>query len=101
MYPPRPDLVHSSSSYTAAGSSEMLNMTETHHHHDEELGRPSGFQGDLPSITGTTQTRRTASWDLLSGVKKLEHSYEQFDSRHASQAHLVYADGDVPKNRVC
>jgi len=43
---------------------------------------------------------RTSSWDILSGVRKIEQSYEEFDSRHASQAHLIYADGDIPKNKV-
>ncbi|KAG6866364.1 hypothetical protein C0991_005285 [Blastosporella zonata] len=42
---------------------------------------------------------RNSSWDLLGGIKRLEHSYEQFDMRNASQAHLVYADGDVPKTK--
>ncbi|KAJ7188245.1 Mechanosensitive ion channel-domain-containing protein [Mycena filopes] len=37
------------------------------------------------------------SWDLLSGVRKMEHSYQEFDpSRNASEAHLAYAEGDVP-----
>lgn len=40
------------------------------------------------------------SWDLLGGIKKLEQSYEQFDARNASQAHLIYAEGDTPKNKV-
>ena len=43
---------------------------------------------------------RTPSWDLLGGIKKLEQSYEQFDARNASQAHLIYAEGDTPKNKV-
>lgn len=42
---------------------------------------------------------RTSSWDILSGVRKIEQSYEEFDSRNASQAHLIYADGDTPKNK--
>lgn len=40
------------------------------------------------------------SWDLLAGIKKFEHSYEGFDSRNASEAHLAFADGDVPKNKA-
>ncbi|RXW21641.1 hypothetical protein EST38_g4203 [Candolleomyces aberdarensis] len=43
---------------------------------------------------------RTPSWDLLGGIKKLEQSYEQFDARNASQTHLIYAEGDTPKNKV-
>jgi hypothetical protein len=43
---------------------------------------------------------RTSSWDILAGIKKFEHDYEEFDTRHASEAHLTFADGDVPKNKV-
>ncbi|KAG6917310.1 hypothetical protein DXG01_002968 [Tephrocybe rancida] len=43
---------------------------------------------------------RNSSWDLLAGIKRLEHSYEEFDMRNASQAHLVYADGDIPKSKL-
>ncbi|KAH8107938.1 hypothetical protein BXZ70DRAFT_884347 [Cristinia sonorae] len=54
-----------------------------------------------PSGAGTPGSRsRNNSWDLLSGIRKFEHSYEEFDSRNASQTHLAFADGDVPKNRV-
>ncbi|KAH9832221.1 Mechanosensitive ion channel-domain-containing protein [Rhodofomes roseus] len=42
--------------------------------------------------------RRSGSWDLLGGIRRLEHSYVEFDPRRASQAHLVYAEGDMPKN---
>ncbi|KAJ7497312.1 Mechanosensitive ion channel-domain-containing protein [Mycena latifolia] len=39
------------------------------------------------------------SWDLLSGIKKMEHSYQEFDpARNATEAHLAFADGDIPKN---
>ncbi|KIL66205.1 hypothetical protein M378DRAFT_186034 [Amanita muscaria Koide BX008] len=37
------------------------------------------------------------SWDVLSGLKK---DYEAFDPRNAKEAYLVYADGDVPKNKL-
>jgi len=36
----------------------------------------------------------------LGGYRKFESSYEAFDSRNASEAHLAFADGDVPKNAV-
>lgn len=41
-------------------------------------------------------------WDLglVSGFRRLEHEYEDFDPRNAKEAHLVYADGDLPKNKV-
>jgi hypothetical protein len=34
-------------------------------------------------------------------MKKFEQDYEGFDSRNASEAHLAFADGDIPKNKVC
>ena len=43
---------------------------------------------------------RNGSWDLLAGLRKFEHSYEEFDTRNASQTHLAFADGDMPKNSV-
>lgn len=43
---------------------------------------------------------RNPSWDLLGNIKKLEQSYEQFDTRNASQTHLIYAEGDLPENKV-
>lgn len=44
--------------------------------------------------------KRNTSWDMLGGLKRLEHSYEEFDTRRATEEHLVFADGDVPKDRV-
>ncbi len=44
--------------------------------------------------------RRHSSWDLLAGLRKFEHGYEEFDSRNASAAHLQFAEGDVSKNKV-
>lgn len=43
---------------------------------------------------------RNGSWDLLAGIRKFEHSYEEFDSRNASASHLAFADGDMPNNKV-
>ena len=40
------------------------------------------------------------SWDVRSGWKKMENDYEKFDTRHAKEAYLVYADGDVPKDKA-
>ena len=37
---------------------------------------------------------------MLAGIKRFEHSYDTFDSRNASQAHLVFAEGDLPRNKV-
>jgi hypothetical protein len=52
---------------------------------------PSGGRGH-PS--------KNPSWDLLAGYRKFEHSYEEFDTRKASEKHLVFADGDVPNTTV-
>ncbi|CUA66917.1 putative MscS family protein C1183,11 [Schizosaccharomyces pombe 972h-] [Rhizoctonia solani] len=38
---------------------------------------------------------RNQSWDFLSGITK---DIEGFDTRNASQAHLQFAEGDIPKN---
>lgn len=54
-------------------------------------GQSSGFQH---------HDNRSGSWDLLAGIRKFEQSYEEFDSRNASQAHLAFAEGDMPKNGV-
>ncbi|KAJ7170538.1 Mechanosensitive ion channel-domain-containing protein [Mycena crocata] len=41
------------------------------------------------------------SWDLLNGIKKMEHSYQEFDpARNASESHLAFADGDLPQNKA-
>ncbi|KAI0768432.1 hypothetical protein BC629DRAFT_1583550 [Irpex lacteus] len=42
---------------------------------------------------------RSGSWDLLAGIRKWEHSYEEFDSRNASATHLQFAQGDLPQNK--
>ena len=49
---------------------------------------------------GRGHTGKSPSWDLLAGYKKFEHSYEEFDTRKASEKHLVFADGDVPNTTV-
>ncbi|KAH9858627.1 Mechanosensitive ion channel-domain-containing protein [Lenzites betulinus] len=58
--------------------------------------------GGFPTAHGRSGggLSRGGSWDLLAGVRKFEHGYEQFDSRNASHAHLAFADGDVPKNKL-
>ena len=62
-------------------------------------GGEGGGSADFGSGHGRGQSRN-ASWDLLAGMRKFEQGYEQFDSRNASQAHLAFADGDIPKNKV-
>ena len=43
---------------------------------------------------------RSGSWDMLAGIRKFEHSYEAFTPSNASEAHLAFAEGDMPTNRV-
>lgn len=59
-------------------------------------------RAEIPGLpyTGQSQNHRDSNWDIFSGVKKFEHSYQEFDTRNASEAHLVFADGDMPKNKV-
>ena len=49
---------------------------------------------------GHGHLNKSPSWDLLAGYRKFEHSYEEFDTRNASEKHLVFADGDVPNTAV-
>ena len=52
------------------------------------------------SSGGRGHLHKSPSWDLLAGYKKFEHSYEEFDTRNASEKHLVFADGDIPNTAV-
>jgi hypothetical protein len=70
------------------------------HGYDVERAQPSGTPAPGMPQPSRPANSRTQSWDLLSGIKKFEHSYEEFDSRNASESHLAFADGDVPKNKV-
>ncbi|KAL1942695.1 hypothetical protein VTO73DRAFT_4935 [Trametes versicolor] len=56
-----------------------------------------GEDGVGMSMPPSHGASRSGSWDLLAGMR---NGYEQFDSRNASQAHLTFADGDVPKNKL-
>jgi len=56
-------------------------------------------RGQAPTGPSVHSESRNPSWDLLAGIKKLENSYDEFDTRTASQSHLAYADGDIPKTK--
>ncbi|KAI0785645.1 Mechanosensitive ion channel-domain-containing protein [Abortiporus biennis] len=60
---------------------------------------PMSQAGSRPTHHMHTSSSRNGSWDLLAGIRKFEHSYEEFDSRNASQSHLAFAEGDLPKNK--
>lgn len=62
--------------------------------------RPPNSQSTTDS-TGKTHHAGSSSWDLLGNIRKLEHSYEEFDTRNASEGYLRFAQGDVPNNKVC
>jgi hypothetical protein len=55
----------------------------------------AGSRADLRPKNG-----RSSSWDLLSGIKNFEAEYEGYDSRKASEAHLAFAEGDLPNTKV-
>ncbi|KAG8685940.1 hypothetical protein FRC11_009802 [Ceratobasidium sp. 423] len=40
---------------------------------------------------------RNQSWDFLSGITK---DIDGYDTRNATEAHLQFAEGDIPKNRL-
>lgn len=70
---------------------------------DVEANKEARSYPQMPtpdSTGGRGHTGKSPSWDLLAGYKKFEHSYEEFDTRNASQKHLVFADGDIPNTPV-
>lgn len=102
MYPPGT----TPSPPTGAPSPDIPTMP-TPLRHAPSRGDPvdQAERAGIPGLPYTGAERPThishnSSWDILSGIKKFEQSYQEFDSRHASEAHLVFADGDVPNNKV-
>jgi len=70
---------------------------------DVEANKEGALPSEMPTPNpspGPGHTGKSPSWDLLAGYKKFEHSYEEFDTRKASEKHLVFADGDVPNTAV-
>jgi len=64
-----------------------------------------GYPGEplydgLPDSPDGNGNSRHSNWDVYSRIKKIEHSYEEFDTRNAAEPHLAYADGDIPKTKV-
>lgn len=99
-YPPtRPPLDREETSYTNV----PLSSDTPTQSRDPRVGFAPSYDAEraqAPAGLPYTSRSRNSSWDLLAGIKKFEHSYEEFDSRNASQAHLAYADGDIPKNKA-
>ncbi|KAI4526439.1 hypothetical protein K525DRAFT_259127 [Schizophyllum commune Loenen D] len=63
------------------------------------MGYPPESKGPQSSMPRPTRLSRSPSWDILNGIKRFENQYEEFDTRKASEDHLAFADGDLPKNR--
>ncbi|KZP03648.1 hypothetical protein FIBSPDRAFT_844740 [Athelia psychrophila] len=66
--------------------------------YDQE--KTAGFTRAPDQGAARPKSGGTSSWDLRSEFKKFEQDYEQFEPRNASAAHLAYADGDLPKNKL-
>lgn len=103
-YPPLPS--HSFSTDDGRRSSRQVRIQS-----EAELNRARGYYDaeraqTMPMPDGHNAHSyhnagsRSGSWDMLGGIRKLEHSYEEFNPSNASEPHLAFADGDVPSNRV-
>ncbi|KAI0051242.1 hypothetical protein FA95DRAFT_1485872 [Auriscalpium vulgare] len=88
-YPP-------SGAYNQAGKGVTFPLPDS----EQDSGRAGQRPHASPYTHNQPGSGRGSSWDILSGVRKFEESYDQFDSRHATQDHLVFADGDLPKTKI-
>ncbi|KAI0305411.1 hypothetical protein B0F90DRAFT_1808688 [Multifurca ochricompacta] len=59
---------------------------------------PSDREG-LPSTGHQHPSDPNQNRGIFEGVRKFGQAYEQFDSRNASEQHLAFADGDLPKSK--
>ncbi len=73
------------------------NLSHAMRNYDSERAATMPMPGQQ---SGLHPGSRNGSWDVLAGIRKFEHSYEEFDSSNASQSHLAFAEGDIPNNRV-
>lgn len=99
-----------SQSYTTTESrrSRHIRLEEPDHDvsrslrgYDAERAQTMPAPGDSNAgLYHSAQGSPNGSWDLLAGIRKFEHSYEEFKPSNASESHLAFAEGDVPKNRV-
>ena len=97
-------------SYPPVSNPSSAGLTPVHERHvqfghagsDVEANKEGGSFSEMPTPdpSGRGHTNKSPSWDLLAGYRKFEHSYEEFDTRKASEKHLVFADGDVPNTAV-
>ncbi|KAJ6593918.1 Mechanosensitive ion channel-domain-containing protein [Mycena capillaripes] len=88
-YPP--DSFHDQMSIPLSNLPASSSRTDTPRYDPEHAGaRPDPRHASI------------GSWDVLSGIgRKMEHSYQEFDpSKNASEAHLAFAEGDLPNNKA-
>ncbi len=103
-YPPMPQPVDLNPSMSG-GRRRHVRMQDPENHprhlppgYDQERAQTMPLPGANPPFHH--EGSRSGSWDLLAGIRKWEHSYEEFDSRNASATHLQFAQGDLPQNKV-
>ncbi|KAG6837735.1 hypothetical protein H0H93_003537 [Arthromyces matolae] len=97
-YPPKPPVLGDRVSSDRAA---LLSSQQYPRSPQEVSGIPRDEERGPVSEGLPYQTKhRNSSWDLFGGIKRLEHSYEEFDMRNSSQPHLVYADGDIPNSKI-
>lgn len=105
MYPPQPN-VGPSTSQTSLSNPRRVHIQQQEggnaHGYDAERAQPSTGSDPASGLPrpGMPAHSGSSNWDVLSGIKKFEQGYEEFDTRHASQAHLTFAEGDIPNNKV-
>lgn len=110
MYPPGPQQhrgasLSQSSLPLGAGAPKRVHIVDDSLDANARSRSYDAERGGFPSPSMSEPVKpsahsRGSSWDILNGIRKFEHSYEEFDSRNASQSHLVYAEGDIPNNKV-
>lgn len=94
MYPPR----RPGAAPAGSSSQSSLPLAKNIHLGDEPIemkNRNNPYDAEQGH-----HNSQNPSWDVLGGIKRFESDYEEFDTRNATQDHLRFADGDVPKNKV-
>ena len=105
-YPPLPSQQASSSREELRNSRHVRlvdspsRMSRSLRNYDTNSSATTPMMPQPGQSSGLRPESRRNSWDVMAGIRKFEHSYEEFDSRNASKAHLAFAEGDIPNNRV-
>ncbi|KAF9268886.1 hypothetical protein L218DRAFT_1073318 [Marasmius fiardii PR-910] len=100
MYPPPPLGMQNYS--VNSSQTPLIDSDQRRAHFIQGHSADSAERGAIPGMpTPDTSPHpgfsRNSSWDMF---KRFEHSYEEFDSRNAKENHLVFAEGDLPQNKV-